>query len=235
VDPIRAEAAGRLHVAARQTGTRLARAPQPRRRKPKLKLKSVVSPVARFVVRALAWLPPAFAVWYFTAPVLLWPVLLLVELVARIGFSDLVQSIDQSGTVYTFATSLKPGQAVGQSGNITVDVNPLLYSFGLPLYAALVVAAHEPGWWRKLAIGYVVIVPFVGWGVFADFLKNVAITSGTLVASQTGFSAWQREAIVFAFQMGSLILPTVVPAIVWVLTHRALLERLRGRTVQAPG
>jgi hypothetical protein len=70
-------------------------------------------------------------------------------------------------------------------------------------------------------------VPFVAWGVLADFLKNVAITSGPLVASQTGFSAWQREAIAFAFQFGSLILPTVVPAVAWVLTHRAFLERLR--------
>jgi hypothetical protein len=33
--------------------------------------------------------------------------------------------------------------------------------------------------------------------------------------------------IAFAYQFGTLILPTVVPAIVWVLGHRAFLERLR--------
>ena len=65
------------------------------------------------------------------------------------------------------------------------------------------------------------------WGVLADFLKNIAITSGPLVASQTGFAPWQREAIAFAYQFGSLILPTVVPAVAWVLTHRAFLERMR--------
>jgi len=192
----------------------------------------VASPLARFVLKVLGWLPLAFAVWYFTAPVLLWPAALLVELILRLGFGDLVRSIDQAGAVYTFTTSLKPGQAVAQSGNITVDVNALLYSFGLPLYVALVLAAREPGWPRKLAIGYAVIIPFVAWGMLADFLKNVAVTSGPVVASQTGFSAWQREAIVFAYQMGSLILPTVIPAITWVLTHRALLERLRGMTVR---
>ena len=89
-------------------------------------------------------------------------------------------------------------------------------------------AAREPGWPRKLAIGYVVIIPFVAWGVLADFLKNVAITAGPLVASQAGFAPWQRELIAFAFQFGSLILPTVVPAVVWVVTHRAFLERLRA-------
>jgi hypothetical protein len=191
------------------------------------------SPLARFVIKTLAWLPLTFAVWYFTAPVLLWPARLLVELVVQIGFSDLVRSIDQSGAVYTFTTTLKPGQASAQSGNITVDVNALLYAFGLPLYVALVLAARESGWVRKLALGYAVIIPFVAWGVLADFLKNVAITPGPLVASQTGFSAWQREVIVFAFQMGTLILPTVVPAVTWVVTHRRFLERLRGRMEEA--
>ena len=70
-------------------------------------------------------------------------------------------------------------------------------------------------------------MPAVAWGVSADFLKNVAITAPAQVASQTGFVAWQREAIAFAFQFGSLILPAVAPAIVWVLTHRAFLENMR--------
>ena len=68
----------------------------------------------------------------------------------------------------------------------------------------------------------------VVFGVLADFLKNVAITAEPLIASQTGFSTLAREVIAFSFQFGSLILPTVVPAATWVLTHRALLERLRG-------
>ncbi len=69
-------------------------------------------------------------------------------------------------------------------------------------------------------------MPFVAWGVLADFLKNVAITMGPQIASQTAFVAWQREAIAFAYQFGALILPTVVPAVAWVLTHRAFLEHL---------
>jgi hypothetical protein len=184
-------------------------------------------PVVRFVLRALVWLPPAFAVWYFAAPIILWPAKLLVEAIARFGLADLVRSVEQTGSVYTFATTLKPGQAAAATGNVAVDVNTLLYAFGLPLYAALVLAAREPGWPRKLLIGYAVIIPFVVWGVLADFLKTVAIAAGPLVASQTGFSAWQREVIAFAFQFGTLILPTVVPAIVWVVTHRSMLERLR--------
>lgn len=192
------------------------------------------TPLGRFVLKVLAWLPAMFVVWYFGAPLLLWPVHMLLELAVHAGFSDLVSTLEQNAAIFTFATTLKPGTSVTATASISVDIDGLLYAFGLPLYAALVVAAREPGWPKKLAIGYVVLLPFVAWGVLADFLKDVAITSGPLVASQTGFVAWQREAIAFAYQFGSLILPTVVPAVTWVLTHRTFLERLREPRGPAP-
>ena len=184
--------------------------------------------LGRFIIKVLSWLPATFALWYFTAPVLLWPVRLVAELVTRMAFADLVHAIERNGATLTFVTTLKPGSAIAASGQVAVDVDMLVYSFGLPLFAGLVLAAREPGWLRRIVAGYAVLVPFITWGVLADFLKNVAITSGPFVASQTGFVAWQRETIAFAFQFGSLILPSVAPAVVWVLTHRAFLERLRG-------
>ena len=191
------------------------------------------NPLPRFVTLTLAWLPVAFALWYLGAPLLLAPAMLLAEVVLRGGFADIVSRVDASDGVVTVLTALKPGQAIA-GGAVSVDVNVLLYSFGLPMFAALVLAAREPRWLRKLAIGYVVMMPVVAFGIVADFLKNIAITAGPMVASQTGFSALQREAIVFAFQFGSLILPTVVPAAVWVLTHRSFLERLRLASAPAP-
>jgi hypothetical protein len=180
-----------------------------------------------FVVKVLCWLPATFVVWYFGAPLLLWPVKLMLGAVAHAGFGDLVNAVEQDAAMFTFATPLKPGEAIAASAHVIVDVDGLLYSFGMPLYGALVLSARAPGWPRRLALGYVVQLPFVAWGMMADFLKNVALTAGPLVASQTGFVAWQREAIAFAYQFGSLILPTVVPAVTWVLLHRAFLEQLR--------
>jgi hypothetical protein len=186
----------------------------------------VKSPLARFVIVAVAWLPLTFAAWYLLAPVILWPVELLCDIVSRVAFGDLVRSVDARSATVTFITTLRPGSVQG-AGRVSVDVNMLLYAFGLPLFAALTLAARQRAWWRTLLIGYLAMLPFIAWGVLADFLKNVAITASPLVASQTGFSAFQRELIAFAFQFGSLILPAVVPAVVWVLTHRAFLERLR--------
>ena len=187
------------------------------------------SSLAGLLMRVFAWLPVTFAIWYVTAPILLWPAAFLAELIGRVTWADIIRGVEQARAELTFATTLKAGSAGAQGGEIVVGVDLLLYSFGLPLYAALVLAAKEPGWPRRLFAGYAVLMPFVAWGALADFLKSIAITMGPQIASQTGFVAWQREAIAFSYQFGALILPTVVPLVAWVVTHRALLERLRSR------
>lgn len=188
--------------------------------------------MTRFVLRTLAFLPLAFAVWYFAAPILLWPAVLIVRAVAHVGFADLVRAVEQSGAVATFVTTLGAGVAAAK-GLVTVDVNLRAYSFGMPLFAALTIAAHTAQWKRILAIGYAMLTPVVAFGVLADFLKSVAITAGPAVASQTGFAPWQREVIAFAFQFGSLILPAVTPAVLWVAMHLAFMATQRhGETVR---
>ena len=75
-----------------------------------------------------------------------------------------------SGGDDVFSTSLKPGQAAG-AGVVSVSVDGLLYSFGMPMFAALTLAAREQARWRLLAIGIAVLVPFVAFGVIADFFQ----------------------------------------------------------------
>ena len=185
----------------------------------------------RFVLRVVAWLPLTFAVWYLAAPLLAWPVALLAELIVRSTF-DWVKSVEQMGPLITFVTSLRPDQGANPAGVkavLSVESNVLLFSFGLPMLAALILAAQEPHRVWMLLIGYAVLLPFQTFSVVADFLKNAAILAGPAVASQTNLDAWQREVIAFCYQFGTLILPTVAPVIVWVLMHRRFLERLSGR------
>jgi hypothetical protein len=184
------------------------------------------SQLPRFILLTLAWLPVTFVAWYFAAPVLLYPALALAEGVLRFGFADLVRTVGSDGSTAVVLTTLKPGQAAA-GGVVSVDVNLLLYSFGMPMFAALVLAAREARWPRVLVLGLAAMLPFVAWGAVADFLRQVAITAGPAIASQTAFTQAQREVIAFAYQFGTLILPTVVPAAIWVLTHRGFLERLR--------
>jgi hypothetical protein len=191
-------------------------------------------PLGRFVLKVLAWLPVCFAVWYFAAPLLMLPVQWLALLVSKAGFGDIIVDVEKAGSVISFVTNLRPASAStasqARAGTVVVESSALLYSYGLPLFAALTLAATGFRDGRRLAkvlaIGFVALLPFETWGVLADALKQLAITMGPAISSQTGFSAAQREAIAFAYQFGTLILPTVIPAIVWVLTHRPFLEQL---------
>ena len=185
------------------------------------------SSLGSFVLRVAAWLPVAFLAWYLAGPILAWPIALLTEGVAKLGFADLVQDVEQHGYLLTIVSTVKPMLATTEQsagGVLSVEVNTLLYSFGLPMLAALVLAARGPHPLRTLLLGYAVITPFVTWGMLAEFLKRIVFDAGPAVAAQTGFGPLQREEIAFAYQFGSLILPTVVPAVFWVLTHKRFIE-----------
>lgn len=199
-------------------------------------LEARASGLGRFVVRVLFWLPGCFAVWYFASGVLTMPLRWLVSGLMRLGFSDLVVAVGQNGEVLNFVTNLRPGQATTQhaaSGVIEIEVSTLTYTYGLPLLAALMLAAPGMDRAKKLAIGYLALLPFHVWSVVAEALKQM-ITLGAGIASQTGFGPLQREAIVYAYQLGTLILPTVVPVVIWLLLHRDFVQGLLETPQRAP-
>ena len=182
--------------------------------------------LAPFLLLVAAWMVVTFFLWWVATPVLTWPVTILSQLVTRIGWSDLVQSVEQHGEMITFVTTVKPAGAAlatGAKAVLEVQSNARLFSFGLPLLAAMILATREPHPLRDLSVGYALLVPLQTFSVVADFLKNLVSEPG--VATQLGLGAFEREAIAFSYQFGTLILPTVAPAIVWVLMHRRFLER----------
>jgi hypothetical protein len=190
------------------------------------------SSLGPFVLRVAAWLPLAFLVWYLAGPLLALPVALLFDGVAKLALADIVKTVEQQGHLLTIVSTLKASLATTENaagGVISVEVNTLLYSFGLPMLAALILAARQPHVLRNLVLGYVVLAPCVTWGLVAEFLKRIAFDTAPSVAAQAGFSALQREVIAFAYQFGTLILPTVAPAVFWVLTHRRFLEGFAAR------
>jgi hypothetical protein len=192
--------------------------------------------LAGFVLRVAAWLAPAFFVWYAAAAVFTWPIALLTETVGRLGFPDIVREVEQQGYLLTIVSTLKATAATTDNpagGVVSVELNALLYSFGFPMLAALTLAARQPHVVRTLLLGYVVLAPFATWGIVAEFLKHLAFDTPAAVAAQAGFGPAQRELIAFAYQFGTLILPTVAPAVFWVLTHRRFLESFTARPADA--
>lgn len=109
-------------------------------------------------------------------------------------------------------------------------VNPLIYSYGLPLLFGLVMGSNV-SWLRKfviMLIGYVVITGVQTWGVVWQSLKMLAFNFGAqthAVVQQAGVS---DSAIALGYQLGTLIFPALAPIFVWVLTNRPLVEEFVG-------
>lgn len=107
----------------------------------------------------------------------------------------------------------------GSTGPLGFIVNPLVYSYGLPLLFGLIMATNQK-LLRKLLVlagGYVVILGVQVWGVFWQSLKMMAFNFGG-PAYQAVIDAGVSETLIaLCYQLGVLILPALAPVIVWVL------------------
>ncbi len=114
-------------------------------------------------------------------------------------------------------------------------VNPLVYSYGLPLLFGLVMGS-DVSWLRKLVImliGYASITLAQVWGVVFQSLKMLAFNFGEqshVYVAQAGVS---DSAIAMGYQLGTLIFPALIPIFVWVLTNRPLVEQFVGWSADA--
>ncbi|MCG8123641.1 MAG: hypothetical protein N0E55_06700 [Candidatus Thiodiazotropha taylori] len=198
---------------------------------------SSINPVAAFVLKVVFWLPVCLAGWYYLAPSLVWPVGLLSDWILTALFPQIFQGVEQQGDRLDFVTllampaELLRGQQPGVSGDLVFTVNPLLYSYGLPLYTALSIATpgdakDEDLKWNKWLWGLPLLFLFQVWGVRFDGLKTLLFTLGPEISSQLAFSPIAMDGVALGYQLGYLILPSVLPLVIWVVQYRAYLTEM---------
>jgi hypothetical protein len=181
-----------------------------------------VPSLGKFVLRTFLWLPPCFAAWYFGAAYHA----AVAGSLARLwvdGFrSGLVSALERQGPDLVFVTTLQVHPAPGQIALLLPEVNSLLYTYGLALFLALMLAVRAR-WWKILA-GAALLLPFQSWGIAFDFLVQVGVKLGPEVSAQAGLSGWRAEVIALCYQVGSLIFPSLMPVVLWALFSRAYFE-----------
>jgi hypothetical protein len=109
-------------------------------------------------------------------------------------------------------------------------VNPLIFTYGLPLLFGLVMGS-DVSWLRKLTImliGYVVITGVQIWGVVWQSLKMLAFNFGAQSHAIVQAHGISDGAIAMGYQLGTLILPALAPIFIWVLSNRPLVEQFVG-------
>lgn len=183
--------------------------------------------VGAFVWRTLLWLPACFALWHFMAPY---------HASIAGGFAHgwlallapgVVDTVERAGSTLVFVTTLRVHPAPGQEAVLVPEVGAPVYTYGLALLVALMLAARASA--GKILAGAGLLLPFQGWGIAFDFLAQVGIGLGPDIAASAGLANWRREVIALGYQLGSVILPSLAPVLVWGYLCRSFIEGLVRR------
>lgn len=193
----------------------------------------LLSPFRRFLLQVFLWLPICFGAWYYLSPVLVLPITILMNLLLQALFPTIIATIEQQGHLLNIVTQLTLAEA-GMSapndhqGILVFTVNPLIYSYGLPLLTALVIAVPDQDAMltRRLTLGFMVLLLVGAMGVSTAIFKTLIFDLGTVSAAKIGITAWEREAVALAYQFNSLVLPGLTPITLWLFMCRGFVAEL---------
>ena len=196
------------------------------------------SPLVTFVLSAFGWIIVLTALWSQVSPWTSYPVGVLSHIALEQGAPIWVRKVQLTPGNMEVETSVAVpiAQAGGRLGEITIDASPGRYAYGLPILLALLLAARGKGRWQKALAGYVLLLPAQAFSVSFYVLMQVVLAAQTNIR-WLRVSQWQMEAIVYGYQLGALVLPTLVPIMLWLWLDRRFVEDVlvRGwRDAMAP-
>jgi hypothetical protein len=189
--------------------------------------------LSELLILASLWMLFGFMLWFYLsafhgAPARILSGAILAELLGS-HFHQIVVEPNQN-FLFQVETTVEYVFKDGTTDALGFVINPLVYTYGLPLLFGLVMGSDE-SWLRKAAtllIGYVTITLVQVWGVVFQSLKMLAFNFGSIthdIVTQAGVS---DAVIALGYQLGSLILPALAPIFVWVLMNRRLVEQFVG-------
>ena len=182
-----------------------------------------------FLLSAVLWLPLSFYFWFQWAGLFVAPVRLFAEL-ALIGIlGEQLRDLSQSGYLLLVEIYYQAPEGA------RLSINPMIYGYGLPVLAGLVIATPNSIKRRglQILIGFIAIVLVQSWGSVAEVLKNLTFglgPEGRLVMEQVGLSP---TIVALLYQFGYLILPAVMPIALWILMNQRFFEGIISSAHQA--
>lgn len=185
-----------------------------------------------FLAKAALWLLPCIGVWFWGARWFNLPAEILSGWLLHELFPGLVGAVERTATGLDVVTKIHVGNVggvavpAGQVATAVAHTNPSFFGLGWPLFGALALAAWGRRNLYKLTVGALVLIPTQAWGISFAILVQLAVTGGSEVNVQAGFTPWQANAILFCAQLGYIVLPVLAPVVAWVALNRELIPIL---------
>lgn len=179
------------------------------------------SPLTVFALSVFGWIVVLTLLWSQVSAWTSYPVGMLSHIALEQGAPMWVRQVHLSPghMEVDTAVAVPVQEAGGRRGEITIEASPGRYAYGLPIFLALVLAARAKGRVRKALAGYLLLLPFQAMSLTMYSLMQVVLAA-QLNVRLLRISQWQMEAIVYGYQVGALVLPTLVPILVWLWLDR---------------
>lgn len=189
-----------------------------------------LTPLTVFVLSAFGWIVVLTALWSQVSAWTSYPVSVLSHI-----------ALEQGAPMWVRQVHLKPGamevdtaiaipvpEAGGRMAEFTVEASPARYAYGLPIFLALLLAARGAGRAGKAVVGYVLLLPAQTFSLTMFVLMQMVLTAQTNIRLLR-ISQLEMEAIVYGYQVGSLVLPTLVPILLWLWLDRRFVSEVLVR------
>lgn len=181
-----------------------------------------------FFVRVIAWMIVLMVGWSQVSRWTSEPVGVLAGAALRWGAEDWVQAVHHLPGELEVETRIEV-VSQGRRGDLVVEGSTSHFAYGLPIVWALLLAAGGAGRWAgrgwRLGVAYVALWPAQAFSLCLDIVKRIAVAApGGLRALR--IDQWQMELIALGYQLGVLIVPTVVPIVLWVWLDRRFVQSL---------
>ena len=189
--------------------------------------------LSELLILASMWMLFGFMLWFYLSAFHGAPARLAAEAILQhvLGsdFSRIIVEPNQN-FLFQVETNIPFTFRDGTTEALGFVVNPLIFSYGLPLLFGLVMGSNVT-WLRKfviMLIGYVVILGVQIWGVVWQSLKMLSFNFGAQTHAIVASHGVSDAAIALGYQLGTLIFPALAPIFVWVLSNRPLVEQFVG-------
>lgn len=158
-------------------------------------------------MKVFLYLPACYWAWYALAEVTTLLVVYITEPLLQFTFPKLIGSIEQVGhLVEVIANVTVAPQNVprGMVAELPIPVNPLIYSYGLPLTLALILASPfiYIKTLRNILISIILFLLIQIWGVSFEALKVLFIQTPPELIGNALLLSWQLDIIALGYQLG---------------------------------
>lgn len=174
------------------------------------------------ILLALVYMPILFAVWYYCSPLIAMASGFLVVAPAGWLTDGLITAVDYTDVIVQATISVAAGTygelvvPAGQTAELNITARPMVYGYSIPLFFTLLFAfAGRPVSASRKWLALAILLLGIAMGTLMELLKTVYFSLDPALLPNGPLGALGSNALAIGYQLSTLIIPSVLPVVLW--------------------